>query len=117
MLVSAIDFGLLLAVLTLGWGIVIATYRTIAEAISWPMGTPQRRHPHAARLVGILCVACAVAFVVWRIVAGYPLSALMILVFGIAWAAFWLGFLRVAAQSALLLAPVAALLLLWRWLA
>ncbi len=41
----------------------------------------------------------------------------MILVFGCAWAAFWLGFFRVAAQSALLLAPAAALLLLWRWLA
>lgn len=117
MLVSAIDFGLLLAVLTLGWGIVVAAYRPIAEAISWPMGTPQRRHPYLARLLGVACVACAVAFVLWRVVAGYPLSALMILVFGIAWAAFWLGFFRVAAQSALLLAPAAAALLLWRWLA
>lgn len=117
MLVSAIDFGLLLAVLTLGWGIVIAAYRPIAEAISWPMGAPQRRYPLVARVLGMACVACAVAFVVWRVVAGYPLSALMILVFGLAWAAFWLGFLRVAAQSALLLAPIAALLLLWRWLA
>lgn len=117
MLVSAIDFGLLLAVLTLGWGIVIAFYRSIAEAIRWPMGAPQRRYPHFSRAVGGACVAFAVAFVVWRIIAGYPLSALMILVFGLAWAAFWLGFLRVAAQSALLLAPVAAALLLWRWLA
>lgn len=117
MLVSAIDFGLLLAVLTLGWGIVIATYRPIAEAIGWPMGRPQRYYVHTARGLGIVCVGCAVAFVVWRTVAGYPLSALMILVFGVAWAAFWLGFLRVAAQSALLLAPIAAGLLLWRWLA
>jgi hypothetical protein len=117
MLVSAIDFGLLLAVLTLGWGIVITAYRPIAEAIHWPMGAPQRRFPQVARLLGVACVAFAMAFVVWRVVAGYPLSAVMILVFGLAWAAFWLGFLRVAAQSALLLAPIAAGLLLWRWLA
>jgi hypothetical protein len=117
MLVSAIDFGLLLAVLTMGWGIVTATYRPVAEAVHWPMGAPQRRHPHLARNLGMACVICAVAFVVWRVVAGYPLSAAMILIFGLAWAAFWLGFLRVGAQSALLLAPMSAALLLWRWLA
>ena len=35
--------------------------------------------------------------------------------FGVAWAAFWTGFLRVGAQSALLLAPLAAALLIVRW--
>ncbi len=69
MLVSAIDFGLLLAVLTLGWGIAVAAYRPIAEAISWPMGAPQRRHPQVARSLGLACVVCAVSFVIWRIVA------------------------------------------------
>jgi len=117
MLVSAIDFGLLLAVLTMGWGIATAAYRPVAEAVHWPMGSPQRRYPHVAQGLGWLCVTCAVSFVVWRTVAGYPASAAMILVFGLAWAAFWLGFLRVGAQSALLLAPLAAALLLWRWLA
>ena len=43
------------------------------------------------------------------------LSASAIPVFGVAWAAFWTGFLRVGAQSALLLAPLAAALLLVRW--
>ena len=33
----------------------------------------------------------------------------MILAFGLGWAVFWTGFLRTGAQSALLLAPVAAL--------
>ena len=42
-------------------------------------------------------------------------SGWLILLFGLAWAVFWTGFLRVGAQSALLLAPVAALLLLLRW--
>lgn len=116
MVVSAIDFGLLLAVLTLGWGIALATYRSVAEAIDWPMGTTQRRHPDFARVLGLACIACAAAFVVWRAIAGYPLSAVMILVFGLSWAAFWLGFLRVGAQSALFLAPLAACLLLWWWL-
>lgn len=117
MLVSAIDFGLLLAVLTLGWGIALATYRPIAEAVAWPMGAPQRRHPQLARGLGVVCIACALFFVAWRIVAGFPVSAVMILLFGLAWAVFWVGFLRVAAQSALLLAPLSAALLLWRWLA
>ncbi len=54
MVVSAIDFGLLLAVLTLGWGIALAAYRSIAEGIDWPMGTTQRRQPDIARALGLL---------------------------------------------------------------
>ena len=43
------------------------------------------------------------------------LSASAIPVLGVAWAAFWTGFLRVGAQSALLLAPLAAALLVGGW--
>lgn len=116
MSVAAIDFGLLFAVLALGWGIALAVYRTVAEAVRWPMGRIQRSYPELAFAIGVACVACSAAFALWRAVAGYPVSASMILLFGIAWAVFWIGFLRVAAQSALLLAPLGTLLLLWRWL-
>lgn len=116
MSVAAIDFGLLFAVLSLGWGIALVAYRSIAESVSWPMGRAQRAYPALARGIGLACMACGVAFAAWRAVAGFPLSALMILVFGVAWAVFWVGFFRVAAQSALLLAPLGAVLLLSRWL-
>jgi hypothetical protein len=39
----------------------------------------------------------------------------VILLFGLALAVFWSGFLRVGAQSALLLAPLSALALLIAW--
>ena len=48
--------------------------------------------------------------------AAMSLSASAIPVFGVAWAVFWTGFLRVGAQSALLLAPRRPLLLVMRWL-
>jgi CBS-domain-containing membrane protein len=44
-------------------------------------------------------------------------GGMVILVFGIALAIFWTGFLRVGAQSALLLAPLSAAALLVVWLA
>jgi hypothetical protein len=40
----------------------------------------------------------------------------VILVFGLALGLFWSGFLRVGAQTALLLAPLAAVVLLVAWL-
>jgi hypothetical protein len=58
----------------------------------------------------------AMGFAVARAIVGYPLNASAIPAFGLAWAIFWTGFLRVGAQSALLLGPAAAVLLLIRWL-
>ena len=51
-----------------------------------------------------------------RRLAGRDASAAAIPVFGVAWAIFWTGFLRIGAQSALFLAPAAGLLLILRWL-
>ena len=58
-----------------------------------------------------MCVLLAVLFSLARGYGGYVVSAAAIPVFGVAWAVFWIGFLRVGAQSALLLGPAAALLL------
>jgi hypothetical protein len=45
-----------------------------------------------------------------------PLNGgIVILIFGVGLAVFWSGFLRVGAQSALLLAPLAALSLVGAW--
>lgn len=114
---SAIDFGLLLAVMTFGWGLCLAVYRACAESMHWPMGRWQRERPALAWRMGVFSMGLAGVFAIWRASVGYPVSASVIPLFGVAWAIFWLGFLRVGAQSALLLAPAGAALLLLRWLA
>src|SRR5882757_5932791 len=113
---SAVDVGLLLAVGAFGWGLSLATYRLVAMPCRWPMGSWQAKRPERARWIGIACITAAVLFALARGLGGYTLSALVIPLFGLAWAVFWTGFLRVGAQSALLLAPTAAGLLLALWL-
>jgi len=66
--------------------------------------------------VGAACMLVPAAYALARGYGGYVLSASLIPAFGGAWAAFWTGFLRVSAQSALLLAPLVALLLIVWWL-
>ena len=108
-----VDLGFILAVGALGWGLSLATYRAFAAPHGWPMGAWQTRVPRMPIAIGALCMLLALLFVAGaRIDGGYGVSGWLILLFGLAWAVFWTGFLRVGAQSALLLAPVAALLLL-----
>jgi hypothetical protein len=114
--VPRIDLGFILAVVAFGWGLSLATYRPFAERRGWPLGTWQAQRPGLSVLVGVSAIFFAVLYALARGYGGYLLSAALIPLFGIAWAAFWTGFLRVGAQSALLLAPVAALMLLVRWL-
>ena len=114
--VAAIDMGFVLAVVAFGWGLSLATYRVVARHCGWPMGAWQKYRPGLPIGLGALAVLLAVLFALARAYGGYWLSAAVIPVFGLAWAIFWAGFLRVGAQSALLLAPIAALLLLLRWL-
>jgi hypothetical protein len=112
---APIDVGFVLAVVALGWGLSLATYRFFAARCDWPIGVWHLHWPSLALLVGLSAVAPAGLFAAARAYGGYTLSALAIPLFGLAWAAFWTGFLRVGAQSALLLAPAAAVLLLWHW--
>jgi hypothetical protein len=114
--VAAIDVGFVLAVVVFGWGLSLATYRIVARRCDWPMGAWQKHRPGLPIGLGALAVLLAVLFALARAYGGYWLSAAVIPVFGLAWAIFWTGFLRVGAQSALLLAPIAAVLLVLRWL-
>ena len=111
-----IDLGFILAVVAFGLGLSLATYRLVAARLAWPMGAWHRQRPILPVLVGAISMLLAGAYACARGYGGYVLSASLIPVFGGAWAAFWTGFLRVGAQSALLLAPVAAALLIVRWL-
>jgi hypothetical protein len=114
--VSAVDVGFILSVMAFGWGLSLASYRAFARHFDWPMGVWQREWPSLPITLGILSMVLAVLFALARGYGGYSISAWAIPLFGLAWAVFWTGFLRVGAQSALFLAPPAGLLLLMRWL-
>ncbi len=114
---SVFDVGFILAVGALGWGLSLATYRAFATQRRWPMGAWHARVPQVPIAIGAVCIVLAVWVATRRIGGGDGASGWLILLFGLGWAVFWTGFLRVGAQSALLLAPVAALLLLLRGLA
>lgn len=113
---ATIDLGFVLAVVAFGWGLSLATYRAFAVRYHWPMGTWHVEWPALPLTLGLLCVLFAALYAAARGYGGHTISAWAIPVFGLAWAAFWTGFLRVGSQSALLLAPPAALWLLVRWL-
>jgi hypothetical protein len=114
--VGLIDLGFVLAVIVFGSGLSLATYRIVASRWGWPMGAWHRKRPILPVLVGAACMLLAAAYAFARGYGGYVLSASLIPAFGAGWAAFWTGFLRVGAQSALLLAPLLALLLMVWWL-
>ena len=104
---AAIDLGFVLAVVAFGWGLSLATYRLFARRYGWPMGAWQDERP-GLPIPGARRHAAGRALRRGaRGYGGHGLSAAAIPVFGVAWAVFWTGFLRVGAQSALLLAPAA----------
>jgi hypothetical protein len=110
------DLGFVLAVAAMGWGLSLATYRAFAAPRGWPMGEWQAESPLLPAAIGAGCILLAIVVANARIASSADGTGWVILLFGIAWAVFWTGFLRVGAQSALLLAPGAAVLLLVRGL-
>lgn len=111
-----IDVGFVLAVAAVGFGVSLASYRLFAALYVWPMGSWQSRWPPIPILLGVACTGLGVLFALARAYGGHAASAWAIPLFGIAWAIFWTGFLRVGAQSALLFGPLAATLLIMWWL-
>ncbi len=103
-----VDHLFLLAVGAIGWGLALASYRPIARAAGWPLGAAQTRVPALTSALALASIAAGLAFAIAR---GPMDGGIVMVIFGAALAVFWLGFLRVGAQSALLLAPTAALLL------
>jgi hypothetical protein len=103
-----------LATATFGWGLSLATYRAVASRNGWPMGDPQAHHPLFVALIGIVALIISFLFAIYghqsNIVTGWAMIGLGLL-FGL----FWTGFLRVASQTALFLAPLATFLLLLGW--
>lgn len=112
---AAIDVGFVLAVVAFGWGLSLATYRFFARHLGWPMGLWQRERRGLVVLLGLAVTAVSALFAGARGYGGYMVSAVAVPAFGLAWAVFWTGFLRVGAQSALLMGPAAAVLLIVWW--
>lgn len=96
----------LLAVATFGWGFSLAIYRSIALRMGWPMGVLQERHHLIVTLIGVAALVFTFLFIMMNPQQRWPVLPL-----GLLFTLFWIGFLRVASQTALFLAPIAALLL------
>jgi hypothetical protein len=107
-----VDHLFLLAVAAIGWGLSLATYRELARYNGWPLGEAQSTAPVAMTIIGLASIAPGL---VLAMVRGPLDGGVVIVIFGVALAVFWCGFLRVGAQSALLLAPIAAVGLLIAW--
>jgi hypothetical protein len=104
-----VDLVFFLAVGALGWGLSLATYRPVARLNGWPLGAAQTALPALTLATGLLSASVGLIVAIAR---GPMHGGFVILMFGLALAVFWSGFLRVGAQSALLLAPLSAVALL-----
>jgi hypothetical protein len=105
-----------LATATFGWGLSLATYRLVASRYGWPMGDTQAHHPVFVILIGIVALIISFLFAV-QAQPGSNVAGWAILALGVLFAMFWTGFLRVASQTALFLAPLATFLLVLGWAA
>jgi hypothetical protein len=111
-----VDTAFFFAVWALGFGLSLATYRSFARHHGWPMGVWQAHRGPLPVLIGVVCMLVAGLFALARIYGGHVTSGWAIPLFGVGWGIFWTGFFRVGAQSALLLGPAAAAILLVMWL-
>jgi hypothetical protein len=100
-----IDHLFFLAVGAIGWGLALAWYRPLAQTAGWPLGTAQDRLPTLTSFLALGSIAVGMVLAMAR---GPLNGGIVILIFAVGLAVFWCGFLRVGAQSALLLAPASA---------
>lgn len=106
-----VDAMFVLATAAFAWGLSLATYRLFAHHNSWPMGAWHVERPGLPIAIGVAAVAVAVLFALVRGGATLPVLVLS----GIMCALGWTAITRVGSQSALLLAPVAAVALIVAW--
>ena len=105
------DLMFVFATAAFAWGLSVMTYRWFAIHNDWPMGAWQSRLSSLPLAIGLAVLAVAVVFALAR---GWGTTLVLPLV-GLVCAFAWTALLRVGAQSALLLGPVAAALVLIGW--
>ena len=105
------DFMFVLATAAFAWGLTVMTYRWFAIQNGWPMGAWYGGLPTLPQVIGFAVIAVAVVFALAR---GLGTTLVLPLV-GIVCALGWTVLLKVGAQSALLLGPAAAALVLIGW--
>lgn len=93
-----------LAIAAFAWGASLSAYRWVALQNAWPMGAWQAEQPLLARFIGLGAIVVALLTSLTLGGAVVPLVAIL----GGIGAVIWTAVLKVGAQSALLLAPVAA---------
>lgn len=105
------DLMFVLATAAFAWGLSVMTYRWFAIHNGWPMGAWQSRLPSLPQAIGLAVIAVAVVFALAR---GWG-TTLVLPLLGLLCAFGWMVLLKVGAQSALLLGPLAAILVLVGW--
>jgi len=108
-----VDVLFLLAAAAIGLGLSLATYRIFAVQNEWPMGELQRNKPLVPILLGVFALVIGFLFAAAR---GPEFGGWWIIGAGVVFAVFWTGFMRVAGQISLVLAPAATVLLLLGWI-
>jgi hypothetical protein len=106
------DLMFVLATAAFAWGLSVITYRWFAIHNGWPMGAWQAGAPALLTAIGLAVLAVAVVFALARGLG----TALVLPLLGLMCAFGWVALLKVGAQSALLLGPVAAILVLIGWI-
>lgn len=101
-----------LAVMALGFGASLATYRAVARRNGWPMGAFHADLPAVPIMLGLISVVVGAVFAAARFDAG----GWVILGAGLMFGLLWTGLLRVGSQTSLFLAPLVTGLLLLGWL-
>jgi hypothetical protein len=112
---SYLDLPFYLAVASIGFGLSLMSYRWFARRHAWPMGKWQADHPTLPVLIGLITLVVGAGFAVSRWFDGALYAAPAIGLFGLALAILWMGFLRVASQLSLFLAPAFGAMLFIAW--
>ncbi len=110
------DLPFFFAVLAMGWGLSLATYRMFATRYNWPMGQWHANRPGLPILIGLVALVFSMLFAAARGLDGTIVGGWAIVALGLLLAVLWTTILRVASQFSLLLAPAACALLLVSWL-
>lgn len=108
-----IDVLFILATAACGFGLSLATYRIFAVQNGWPMGELHRDKPLIPILLGVFALIIGFLFAAAR---GPDFGGWWIIIAGLLLSVFWTGFMRVAGQISLFLAPLATILLLLGWI-